>query len=114
MTAQEIAAKLAPLGCAATPSSASTGGIGITPVTELSCMINGEDITIDEYRNAQQVSYTMTLSQGPGCAIAKQFGIKQGYYVQGYNWIVTPKTASTGQAIKNAIGDGAKLTVVNC
>jgi hypothetical protein len=116
MTAQQIAAKMAPLGCSATPAPPSTVNLGgIKAKTELECTINGEDVSIDEYLNAEQVSYNMKLAQTVGCSFAKQFGFTGNQeYVLGFNWIVTPKTASTAQSIKNAIGDGAKITVVHC
>jgi hypothetical protein len=113
MTAQEIGTKLAPLGCAATPAPPSTVNLGgIKPVNSVECTINGEDISIDEYLNAQQVAYQADLAKGVGCSLAKQFGISDLYDVQGYNWTVTPKTASTAQAIQNTIG--GKVVHITC
>jgi hypothetical protein len=114
MTAQEIGAKLAPLGCAAKPASPSNINFGdIKPVNSLECTINNEDTSIDEYLNAQQVAYEVKLAETAGCSLLKQFGISDSYYVQGYNWTVTPKTASTTQAIQKAIGAG-KVQHLHC
>jgi hypothetical protein len=113
MTAEEIGTKLAPLGCAAKP--AQTGGIdygNIKPVNSLECTINGENIEIDEYLNAQQVAYEEDIAKGVGCSLAKQLGIRDIYYVRGYNWTVTPNTASTAQAIQKIIG--GKVVHIHC
>ena len=116
MTAEEIAAKLQPLGCAATPpTSASIDNIGIKPKTELRCTISGENVGIDEYANAEQVSYTMNLAKTVGCSMAKSFGVTGDQdYVLGETTMVTAQTPGTSQAIKNAIGDDVKITVVHC
>jgi hypothetical protein len=113
MTAQEIASKLVPLGCNATPAAPSTINLGdIKPVTSLECTISGEHVGIDEYVNAQQVAYNMKLAQGVGCQIAKQFGVSgEAAYVLGTNWMVTPKTAPTADAIQKAIGAGTIKTL---
>jgi hypothetical protein len=113
MTAQEIAGKLAPLGCNATPASPSQATYGIKPVTSLECTISGESVTIDEYLNAQQVAYNANLAKGAGCAIAKGFGITDFVYVMGPNWTVTPQTAGTAQKIQQAIGAG-KIVSIHC
>jgi hypothetical protein len=117
MTAEQVAAKLVPLGCQATPPAPSSGSISlgeIKPVTELECTISGEEVTIDEYMTAQQVAYNMGLAKGVGCTIAKQFGLTDLVWVEGANWTVSPKTTPTAEAIKNAINDGAKVVSVHC
>jgi hypothetical protein len=115
MTAEQVAAMLTPLGCAATPASPSTVNLGgIKPVNSLDCTINGEDVGIDEYLTAEQLAYNMNLAKGVGCSIAKQFGVTVAYYVNGYNWSVTPKTAVTAGQIKNAIADDAKINSLHC
>jgi hypothetical protein len=112
MTAQEIATKLIPLGCNATPASPSTINVGdIKPVTSLECTISGESVSIDEYVNAQQVAYNARLAKGIGCQFAKQFGMTEIVYVVGTNWTVTPSTAPTAEAIKKAIGAGTIVTL---
>jgi hypothetical protein len=112
MTAQEIASKLAPLGCNATPAAPSTVNLGgIKPVTELECTISGEDVSIDEYVNSQQVSYNMKLARSVGCQIAKQFGVTEAVFVVGTNWTATPKTAPTANSIQKAIGQGTIVTI---
>jgi hypothetical protein len=114
MTAQEIASKLAPHGCVATPEPPSTVDIGeIKPAMSLECTINGEKIGIDEYLNAQQVADNTRLARGAGCAIAKAFGITDFIYVAGTNWTVTAQTTSTVQAIQKALGDG-KIISIHC
>jgi hypothetical protein len=57
---------------------------------------------------------TTQLSKGVGCAIAKQFGVTEAVYVEGTNWIVSPKTTPTADAIKNAIGNGARVVAFKC
>jgi hypothetical protein len=112
MTAEEIAGKLVPLGCNATPSSPSTINLGdIKPVASLECMISGESVSIDEYANPQQVSYNMKLAKGIGCQIAKQFGVTEAVYVVGTNWLIQPKTRPTADAIQKAIGAGTVITL---
>ena len=118
MTAQEIASKLAPLGCVATPSSPSarTFSLGeISPVAALDCTVSGEDVTISEYLNAQQVATNIQVARGQGCIIAKQSGVTNALLVVGTNWAVHwPKTTGTAQAIEKAIGDGAKIVSIHC
>jgi hypothetical protein len=81
----------------------------------LDCTINGEDVSIMEYLNAQQVGYMVDLAKGAGYSIAKQLGFTGDQpYIVGYNWIVTAKTVSTIQQMKDAIGDSGKITVVHC
>jgi hypothetical protein len=107
MTAQEIATKLAPLGCNATPSAPSTMNLGdIKPVTSLECTISGENVSIDEYVNAQQVSHNLQLARTTGCQIAKQFGVTEAFYVIGPNWLIQSKTVPTATSIRKAIGFG--------
>ena len=112
MTAQQLAAKLAPLGCKAMPPSDTSEDIGIKPKTELDCTINGEDVTIDEYLNAQQVAHNDGLAKGVGCAFAKSFGLTELNYVEDDNWTVSPDTTSTAQAIQRALG--GKLITLHC
>jgi hypothetical protein len=100
------------LGCAATAST-SQEIVGIKPVNSLDCTINGENVSIDEHLNAQQVQHNVDLAKGVGCSLAKQFGLNDIYYVQGYNWTVSPNTASTAQAIQMAIGAG-KVVHIHC
>lgn len=114
MTAQQVAARLAGLGCTATPATRNEAGGGIQPVSSLDCTINGEPVMIDEYRNADQVASQIQLAKGPGCAIAKQFGVTSASYVVGVNWTVTPKTEITAKAIRDAIGGTAKVDTIHC
>jgi hypothetical protein len=81
---------------------------------ELDCSINGEDVTISEYRNSEQVEHNMNLVSGIGCQIAKRFGIKDLHWVHGENWTVSPDTKSTAEAIKNTIGGDAKVKSEHC
>jgi hypothetical protein len=115
MTAQQIADLLAPLGCEAKPQTDSNWAGGITPKAELECTINGEHVNIAEYLNAEQVAATLNLAKSLGCVIAKGFGVTGDQdYVTGLNWLVDAQTASTSQAIKTAVGDGATIGVTHC
>jgi hypothetical protein len=116
MTAQELGAKLAPLGCTAKPSPPDTINldVDIKPVNSYECTINGEQVTSDEYLNAQQVQHNAGLAKSVGCSFAKQFGLSDLNYVIGYNWTVSPDTASTAQSIKNTIGGNAKVVTIHC
>ena len=105
MTAQKLADKLAPLGCAATTEDTSTA-MGIKPAHALKCTISGEEVSIQEYRSAQQVEVNMNFAKGLGCAMAKGFGINEVHIVTADNWTVAPQTLNTAQAIQKAIGEG--------
>jgi hypothetical protein len=96
------------------PATRNEVGGGIQPVGSLDCTINGEPTEIDEYRNSQQVASQEQLAAGMGCQIARQFGVKDGYYVVGENWTVTPKTNGTAQQIEQAIGNGAAIKAIHC
>ncbi len=117
MTAEEIAAKLVPLGCSAEPPAPDSTNIdvgAIKPKNELDCTIISEDVEIDEYLNAQQVAYNSNLAKGVGCSLAKQFGLKDLPYVVGYNWTVSPSTTATAQQIKTAIGGHSAVVTIHC
>ena len=118
MTAQQVADKLAPLGCsakAATPTTREEVG-GITAVAELKCAVNGNDVEIQEYRNAQEVEHNLNLAKTLGCSINKQLGIKDVYFARGENWYVESKgnSEATANAIKNAVGGNTKVAAVHC
>jgi hypothetical protein len=116
MTAQEVATKLAPLGCVPTPSSPSTASVGQTPpVAAVDCTVSGQSITISEYQNKKQLASNVQAAQGPGCAVARANGATVALLVTGRNWAVHwPKTTATAQAIDNAIGNGAKTVSIQC
>ncbi len=98
MTARQVATHLTRLGCHATPGSANSGGVGINPQVELDCTIYGENVMIDEYRNAEQVAYNMQFYKGMGCQMARAFGFTGAQpCVLGSDWIVTPQTAPTAR-----------------
>jgi hypothetical protein len=113
LNAVQIAARLAPLGCAAQPDTTSVD-IGIKPQRSLECSISGEDVSIDEYASGQQVASMMGMARGIGCSIAKQFGITDVAYVVAGTVTVSPQTAGTAQRIQDAIGAGTKLEKVHC
>jgi hypothetical protein len=113
-SAQGIAAKLAPLGCVASPAT-SSATIGIAPRVELNCTINGESVSINQYRNADQIKRNLTVAQSAfGCSILKSFGLGSESYVQSGTTLTTAQTRSTARQIKNAIGRGAKLATIQC
>ena len=112
MTAKQVAARLAPLGCRARPSTSTA--IGIKPTVELTCMIRRETIAIDQYRNAAQVATAVVLAKTVGCQLLKSFGASEQNYVRGPNWTVSSSTASTARAISRAIGNGARVAVIHC
>ena len=117
LTAQQIGDKLRPLGCTAAPPAPSTGDInigGIKPKAELDCTVNNESVTIDEYLNAQQVSYNMNLAKGIGCSFAKSFGLTDLAYDSADNWTVSPSTLATTQFIQHTLGGSAKTSVIHC
>jgi hypothetical protein len=71
MTAQEIAGKLALLGCNATPAAPGTIDlIDLNLLTEHECTIFSEEPPTDEYVNAQQVAYIMKLGVGFQMAVS--------------------------------------------
>lgn len=115
MTAQQVADKLAPLGCTATPASSTIDLGDIKPVTALQCKVNGEDVDIGEYRNAGEVDHNLKLAKDIGCSIAKEAGKSGRFdYVRGSNWLVSPDTNANAEAIKNAIGGDAKIHSLHC
>jgi hypothetical protein len=116
MTAGQVAAHLARLGCHATaPAPGASVDIGIKPKVELECTIADEDVTIDEYRTSQQLAYMVKFAQGYGCQLAKAFGETGPFYsVRGSNWDVSAKTLPTTYRVKAAIGNGARVSVIPC
>ena len=116
LTAQEIATKLAPLGCVPTPATPNTADLGQpAPVTALDCTVSGEKVTISEYKNKHDLAANVQLARGPGCITAKLNGVTDALLVTGRNWAVHwPKTTSTAQAIENAIGGDAKIVSIHC
>jgi hypothetical protein len=104
MTAQEIATKLTPLGCNATPAGPSTVSVGeIMPAMSLECMISGESVLINEYLGAHETWYGSELPRPAGCS-TKGWGAPGFLYVVGPKWLVVAKTGSTTMAIAKAIG----------
>ena len=116
LTAQEIATKLAPLGCVPTPSQPNSANLAQpAPVTALDCAVSGENVTISEYKNKKDLAANIQLARGPGCIAAKLYGVTDAFLVTGRQWAVHwPKTTSTAQAIETAIGDGAKILSFHC
>ena len=116
LTAQEIATKLAPLGCVPTPSQPNTANLGQpAPVAALDCAVSGENVTISEYKSKKDLISNVQAARGPGCIAAKLNDVTDALLVSGRQWAVHwPKTTSTAQAIENAIGDGAKIVSIHC
>ena len=116
MTARQVANKLVRLGCHATPPDPSTVNIdvGIKAKAELDCTIAGEDVTINEYRNAQQLAYSDMMAKGIGCVYLKAFGMTGAVFVEAENWSVTPSTAITAHAIQRALGHESKVITIHC
>jgi hypothetical protein len=86
MTAQQVADQLAPLGCQATASSRLQ--LDVKPVSELDCIINGEQVTIDEFLNAEQIELMKTLE----CSPPSPLDVTTLIFVQGTNWMVSAGT----------------------
>jgi hypothetical protein len=116
MTAQRVAAKLAPLGCVAkrVPTADINEMGGITPKVELSCTVNGESVNIDQYRSAQQVAYNNHMLKGMGCVILKGFGITDARLVTDGVTTTSAQTAATTARIRHSLGHGATVTAVHC
>jgi|GEM_PF-6557384 len=112
MTATQIASKLSAIGCSPTEDDTSTD-IGIKPVSSLSCTIDGENVTVEEYRSAAQVASQAALAKGFGCIMAKSFGVTSFSYVQGNNWTASAQTKGTVEKMQSAIGAG-DVTSFNC
>jgi hypothetical protein len=65
--------------------------------------------------NKKDLASNVQAARGPGCTVAKANGVTDALLVTGKNWAVHwPKTASSAQAIQNAIGDGAKIVSIHC
>jgi hypothetical protein len=116
VTARGIAAKLVPLGCVGKPVPAADINEvgGIKPKVQLSCTINGESITIDQYRNAQQVAYNDRMLKGVGCTILKGFGITDVSFVTDGATTTQAATTRTAQQIHHRLGHGASIMSVHC
>ena len=112
VTAAQVAAKLAPLGCHASPGDTS-GDTGTKPQAELDCTIGGEDVTIDQYANTGQVSQIASQAKA-GCQVAKQAGMTGLYWVADANVTIAADTAAAVQRIQHALGGDAKLMSVHC
>jgi hypothetical protein len=116
LTAQQIATKLASLGCVATRFTGNSVSVGdIKPKVELDCTVNGESVSIQQYRNPEQVAFNMHLAKGIGCQIAKGFGETGDQdYILGGTTMTKADTATTTEQIRKAIGNGVKISVVHC
>ncbi len=112
-TAKQVAARLLRLGCHATPQSPTMDMGFISPRAELDCSVNGEDVTIDQYANAEQVAVNLGMFHGIGCDYAKAFGITTVAWVQEANVTVSPQTVGTARQLQHALG-GGRLKVVKC
>jgi len=104
MTAAHVASKLSAIGCS--PTKDTSTGMGIKPVSSLTCTIDGENVTVQEYRSAEQVASQAALAKGFGCTMAKSFGVTSFSYVQGNNWIASAQTKGTVEKMQSAIGAG--------
>jgi hypothetical protein len=114
MTAQKVAAKLVPLGCTATPDT-STATFGIKAKVELSCTINGENVSIDQYRNAAQIASNLTMVRSAfGCSMLKSFGITDPSYITDGVTTTSAQTPATTAQIRHSLGHGATVTTVHC
>jgi hypothetical protein len=114
ITAQQIAAKLVPLGCTATPDT-STATFGIKAKVELSCTINGENVSIDQYRNAAQIASNLTMVRSAfGCSMLKSFGLGSPSFVTDGLTTTAAQTQSTTAQIRHLLGHGATVTTVHC
>jgi hypothetical protein len=114
MTAQQVASRLESIGCQATANTAVTSiQLGITPVAELNCAVNGEQVTIDQYRDAQQLAAVNALVKGFACLFAKRMGVTSFSSVQGANWTAYTMTESTVKGMHAALRAG-KIVTVKC
>jgi hypothetical protein len=106
MTARQVAAKLVRLGCkAASPTDGWYVG-SIKPKTELVCTVNGEDVTIDEFRNAGERSYNNMLAKRVGCVDFMPFGITGAIFIEADDLYVSSTTVTTAHLLQHAIGNG--------
>jgi len=118
VTAQQIAERLAPLGCSAiplpSPYAISIPGLG-TPIAQYGCAIAGESVQIDEWRSADDLAKAERSvgAGGPLCVLAKILGVTRNVFVEGENWTAAPETEATANKIK-AVLPGSKVATYNC
>ena len=112
LTATGIAAQLGPLGCNATPDTETA--IGVQPQTALTCTVNGEIITIDDYVNHQQVMSAVNTGRTVGCPLLEAVGVTDPSYVVTSKSTVLTDTAPTAQLIRNTLGGDATVNTIHC